>query len=133
MKEEQKKDKDKRDRSIYLKLWRTRNKERIKIYNNYERKIKGRFSNYRQNGFSVTEKDFYLLLEKQNYCCGVCGKKFPRKIDRVKNRNIQLDHCHKTKKVRGILCSSCNVGIGMLNEDVSILLKAIAYLKKGRL
>ena len=58
----------------------------------------------------------------QNNKCAICGNIFS---DR---RHTQIDHCHKTKKIRGLLCIQCNSGIGMLKEDVDILKKAIDYI-----
>ena len=42
---------------------------------------------------------------------------------------MSVDHCHDTMKVRGLLCHRCNCGIGLLNEDITVLEKAINYLK----
>jgi len=44
---------------------------------------------------------------------------------------LVVDHCHSTGKVRGLLCSNCNRGIGMLQERVDILQNAIDYLKEN--
>jgi hypothetical protein len=43
---------------------------------------------------------------------------------------LHVDHCHKSGKVRGLLCNNCNRGIGMLNDNVEKLKAAILYLKK---
>jgi len=41
---------------------------------------------------------------------------------------INIDHDHKTKKVRGLLCMNCNFGIGSLKDDILILINAVDYL-----
>lgn len=41
---------------------------------------------------------------------------------------LSIDHCHSTGKIRGFLCSNCNAGIGMLNDDPGIVRKALDYL-----
>lgn len=46
------------------------------------------------------------------------------------NKAIVFDHCHKTKKFRGWLCSKCNTGIGILGDDVEGLERALTYLKR---
>ena len=44
---------------------------------------------------------------------------------------LHVDHCHKSGKVRGLLCTRCNKGLGHHKDDVEILKKAIKYLRKG--
>lgn len=41
-----------------------------------------------------------------------------------------IDHCHTTLKIRGILYTSCNVGLGMFKDNIHLLYKAIVYLQK---
>jgi hypothetical protein len=45
------------------------------------------------------------------------------------NRTLAVDHCHESGKIRGLLCLTCNVGLGMFKEDVDIMKNAIEYLK----
>lgn len=66
------------------------------------------------------DKDTYLdMLLQQEYKCKICGNK----------NKLCIDHCHKTGKIRGILCVRCNTGIGMFIENIIFLEKAIEYLK----
>jgi hypothetical protein len=53
-------------------------------------------------------------------------KKTCSKNDR---KQFPVDHDHKTGKIRGILCDSCNRGIGIFKDDVNKLNEAIQYLK----
>jgi len=43
-----------------------------------------------------------------------------------------VDHCHKTGKVRGLLCSLCNKGIGLFHDDIEKLLQAVEYLNANK-
>lgn len=60
-------------------------------------------------------------LKVQGGACGICG--------RIPNKLV-IDHCHDTGNLRGLLCAQCNVGIGMLRDDVVVLRKAVAYLEE---
>ena len=59
-------------------------------------------------------------------CCELCNKPFRE----VKPKDIHLDHCHETQSFRGWLCKPCNVGLGMLGDNIEGLNKATDYLRK---
>ncbi len=60
--------------------------------------------------------------ESRSNCCDICGKQ---------TTSLHVDHCHKTSKVRGYLCGSCNRGIGLLQDSHEIAYKASIYLKQN--
>jgi hypothetical protein len=67
-------------------------------------------------------------LKLQNGCCAICGKP-ETKLDRYGNiKRLQVDHNHKTGKIRKLLCFSCNSLIGLCYESKEILQNAITYL-----
>lgn len=70
------------------------------------------------------------LYQKQRGLCGVCTSPMLRRHSH--RRAAHLDHNHATGKVRGWLCSTCNVGLGHFNDDVALLRKALRYLEKHR-
>ena len=74
--------------------------------------------------YGVSEKDYEKMLEEQGGVCKVCGK-FEL---RSKSKYMVVDHCHTTGDVRGILCHKCNTALGLFNDDVDIMKKAIEYL-----
>jgi hypothetical protein len=80
----------------------------------------------RTYGISLEEYDDMIL--SQDSKCAICKKSL---ID-LSGREIHIDHCHESGKIRGILCSHCNVGIGNLNDDIAILKSAIQYLSLER-
>lgn len=55
--------------------------------------------------------------------CEICGK-----MDEY--QDISVDHCHDKKTFRGLLCSKCNMGIGLFQDNPQLLLKAIEYLNR---
>jgi len=71
--------------------------------------------------YGLTPEEVEDLFEDFGYMCGICGCK----------GRLVIDHCHKTNKVRGVLCHRCNVSIGALGDSVEGLEKAISYLKAG--
>lgn len=84
----------------------------------------------------ITLDQFVALFESQNGKCGVCDRGLEMSVSYLAGENRDriacLDHDHATGRVRGILCNSCNRAIGMLKEDIDILLRAASYLKEHR-
>ena len=73
--------------------------------------------------YKITLDQYNILLESQNGKCAICN-------------NIQIghplsvDHDHKTKKVRALLCKKCNSMLGFAYDRVDLLESAISYLRK---
>ncbi len=93
--------------------------------NNPERWKRKRHRNLLAEKFGITIHDYDDILIKQKNSCAICGKH-----QSVLKKRLFVDHCHKTSKVRGLLCQKCNFAIGLLEESELILKKAISYLKK---
>lgn len=68
--------------------------------------------------YGITLVQYQELFKTQRGRCRICNKKRP----------LVVGHCHRTKKVRGLLCRRCNGGIGMLNDSPGLLRRAIRYL-----
>ena len=82
--------------------------------------------------YGISKDQYLALLESQNYRCKLCGTTAARteKTGRRRDKSaLCVDHCHKTGRIRGLLCRSCNSMLGMAKEDTTVLLKAIQYLK----
>jgi hypothetical protein len=90
---------------------------------------------YANNGsFKLSKEEYKKLLEYQNNVCAIC--KNPEyiingRINRVPKR-LSIDHCHKTGKIRGLLCHRCNVSLGSMNDSVETLQAAIDYLNNNK-
>ena len=79
--------------------------------------------------YNIGQADYDQMLVEQKYCCAICGTSDPKNgRSRSKAKYFDIDHDHKTGKVRGLLCKSCNTAIGQMQESPAILRKAIAYL-----
>lgn len=63
------------------------------------------------------------LFELQKGKCAICGNTEPKG-----RGTFHVDHCHKTKTVRGLLCASYNMVLGMMQDSIPILQMAIDYL-----
>ena len=83
---------------------------------------------YLKETYGIDEKDFWSFYENQNKKCAICLEEFEA-ISQQRKRQFEVDHCHSTGKVRGLLCHKCNLGIGNLNDDINLLKSAIKYLE----
>lgn len=80
-------------------------------------------SNLRQK-YGITVEQFNNLLAQQQGVCAICKK------PEIDNKRLSVDHCHKTKTIRGLLCSACNGGLGLFKDDCYSLQQAIEYVRK---
>lgn len=76
-------------------------------------------------GGKSREEVYQLLVFYMGDVCGICGK-----TREEYGRYFHIDHDHKTGKLRGLLCLSCNVRLGWLENNISTILK---YLKRPSL
>ena len=117
---------------LYQKAYRDKNKARRRAYNQANKEQ--RLAADRQRKYGITAEDYNRMLTEQNHECKICSIKFndnynlETKIDYAHSQ--YLDHCHTTNKIRGILCPSCNTGLGQFKDNPEILTKAINYLQE---
>lgn len=84
-------------------------------------------SKYRglKNNYNLNLEELENLYILQNKKCKICNIEHSSVS---KHGGLYIDHCHTTGKVRGLLCSRCNLLLGNCKDDVSILNAAINYL-----
>jgi Recombination endonuclease VII len=75
--------------------------------------------------YGITLEDYNNMLLKQEYSCAICHRPAAAK----RGKSLFVDHCHKTKHVRGLLCLDCNTTLGRMNDDPKLLRKAAHYLE----
>jgi len=80
--------------------------------------------------YGINEAYFDNLMKIQDNACAICRRPFP--LAKEARPVINVDHDHLTGQVRGLLCTRCNHGIGLLGDSVKMLKDAIAYLGKVR-
>jgi hypothetical protein len=73
--------------------------------------------------YGLTPQDVEAMSTRQGGLCAICALPFPD----TKRRHV--DHCHTTGRVRGLLCSSCNLALGKFRDDPALLRRAAEYLE----
>ena len=71
--------------------------------------------------YGITQAHYDKMYDEQEGKCYLCDKKVTR-------YKLAVDHCHKTGRVRKLLCTSCNAALGMLKEDKQTLSNMISYI-----
>jgi hypothetical protein len=114
-----------------VKEWVQKNREKVnasnrKRYNSLSSEEK-RNRNRRQqiSLYGLTVEQYDAMLIEQNYVCAICNKSEKSSTKGV----LFIDHDHKTGKVRGLLCDTCNRGLGYFYDNKLFLHNAIEYLK----
>lgn len=111
--------------------WRIRNKKTISLYNkNYHKKnsaemIKRVNAWRRLDRYGITLSEYESLFRKQDGKCKIC-KTHQTDLSRA----LCIDHDHNTLKVRGLLCYSCNLGLGNFKNSEDLMVNAVNYLRK---
>ena len=81
--------------------------------------------------YNLTPDQFKNIILVQNNKCGICEKDLSKtKINGSGTAPYNIDHCHITGKVRGILCPKCNRALGLLKDDPEIIKNAIKWLEE---
>lgn len=103
----------------------------------YASSQRSKLKNHLKLRYGITLEEWEKRLEEQGGVCAICGLEETRitrpnakkYVSGAKPR-LSMDHNHDTGVARGLLCYKCNIGIGHLQESISNLEAAIAYLKK---
>ena len=83
-------------------------------------------SHKRKANYGISQETFDLILARQENRCAICKRIFDTTAHRLKPN---VDHDHKTREVRALLCGYCNSALGELQDDPQIVLRAYEYLK----
>lgn len=77
--------------------------------------------------YGASVSTFDRLLAAQGGVCAICLLP-PAQTSRT-SMSLHVDHCHATKEIRGLLCHSCNAGLGRFKDDAARLERAACYLR----
>lgn len=108
--------------SVQSREWKRRNPERAReVYRASQKR-------YRERKIGLPIGEYDRLFETQNGLCAICRR--PGTVDTRYGvvRTLDVDHDHETGKIRGLLCNTCNKGLGFFDDDVDRIKTAIEYL-----
>lgn len=71
--------------------------------------------------YGLTLEDYENLFNSQDGRCAICYMK-------QENELLCVDHCHRTSRVRGLLCRQCNRALGLFRDDPDLLFAAGEYV-----
>ena len=72
--------------------------------------------------WNLSDAEWHSILKAQGGGCAICKWNSTEK-------NLSVDHCHETERIRGLLCGKCNRGLGMFLDSPKLLRKAARYLE----
>jgi hypothetical protein len=74
--------------------------------------------------YGLTKEAYEAKLLAQDKRCAICST-----LEPGGKGDFHVDHDHETDRVRGLLCQMCNMGLGSFGEDITLLERAVRYLK----
>jgi len=95
--------------NAYTKQYNKTHKEERRVYH----------KKYNIGTYGLTSEEYEKILQQQEGKCAICKEIMDKPC---------IDHCHQTGKIRGILCVSCNHGLGNFRDSIDSLLTAAEYL-----
>lgn len=109
--------------------WAKKNPEKMKIIQERRKikdandptvKLKQRNQALKRQ-YGITHDDYLRMLDTQNGACKLCYRK-------PGERKLHVDHCHRTGRVRGLLCHQCNWYLGTIEQDINIMSRIVDHL-----
>lgn len=83
-------------------------------------------SGHLRRKYGITEDQYFELLEKQNFCCAICGKH-----ESSFSRKLAVEHNHLTGEIRGLVCNYDNHRVIGRHTDADLMQKVADYLRQG--
>jgi hypothetical protein len=107
----------------YKKRW---DKERGKIWSFEYRQANPEkiAAQKRKSNYGISDVEYQSLLDSQGGVCAICN--LPDL-----NKRLGVDHDHETDEIRGLLCGTCNLALGLFGDDRDRLRSAIEYLERS--
>lgn len=86
-------------------------------------------NSYLVSHYGITLEEYSKMLEDCGGVCYICNQPETSINRHGDTKPLHIDHDHKTGKIRGLLCSSCNKGLGFFKDNEELLKAAIEYLR----
>lgn len=77
-----------------------------------------------KNRYGITIEDYDRMFAEQGGVCLICNR------PETQRKRLSVDHCHDSGKVRGLLCTTCNIAIGHLLDDPDVIQRASDYVRR---
>jgi len=112
----------------HAKLYRQRHPDKVRQINrSYYSRNKDKFKEYGRIShlkvkYGISRDEFLKIWEIQKELCALCLRPISGKI--------HVDHCHKTGKFRGLVHHKCNTLLGMADDDLVVLKRAVEYIER---
>lgn len=109
-----------------------KNKESIRRYRDLHRdELLDYLQRYNLNRtYGISREELEEMIDEQDGRCLICGVELL--LGGHDNNSSCIDHDHETGKIRGILCRTCNRGIGLLKDNVNVLRRAADYIERNK-
>jgi hypothetical protein len=114
-----------------VKLWKKKNKEKHTAFSKTwkEANPDKKKDWVLRDKFGISLEEYRKMLATQSGKCAICHQPEMATLKKSgKVKELSVDHCHSTGKVRGLLCYRCNTALGLLREDTGIALNLINYI-----
>lgn len=96
---------------------------------NRRQKNNAAYRDYRRKAalkrYGISDEDYHRMMTEQSGRCAICSRE-----GSWGGRRMSVDHCHKTGRVRALLCSGCNTALGNMGDNLQTLQKSMDYLRK---
>lgn len=113
-------EKNREERREYARRYHETHDEQIKAYRETHKEERRNY--HLKSTYGVTLEEYEDMVVKQDSKCKICGEFWDR---------LHIDHCHKSGKIRGLLCNPCNRGLGMFKDNIGLLAGAMEYLRSN--
>lgn len=115
----------KSNRNEYYKKWCEQNRDKARAIGrkSYKKNANKQWARKLKQVYGLTVEEYNKLLNDQQELCAIC-----KVHQSAEMRRFCVDHSHRTGAIRGLLCRTCNSGLGQFKDSLTSLENALDYL-----